>query len=179
MSIATRMFAVACALVLGVAVLPADDKAKPAADDTPFTDSEFVAKAASCMMHQIELGRIAQQNAENADVKKFGERLVTDHTKAQKQLQDVAKAASIEVPAKMNEDDQKEVDRFGKLRGGEFDKAFVRHEVKDHEKGVAMLTRASKEAKDAGIKDFASKSLPTAKEHLEEARKLDKTLGGQ
>ena len=88
------------------------------------------------------------------------------------------KAANIEVPAKMMEEHQKDVEHFTKLKGSEFDKEFAKHQVTDHEKGIALFTRASKEAKDAGIKDFATKTLPTLKEHLDEARKLDKTLGG-
>ena len=175
---AMRVAAVAVAVALGVSAMPADDNNRADDKDQPFTDAGFVTKAASSGMHEVELGRIAQENAANGEIKKFGERMVTDHGKANKDLMDAAKKANIPVPDKMLDEHVKHIDRFKKLKGSEFDQAYIKHMVESHTKGSALFERASKEARDPGLKAFAAKTLPTIKEHLELAQKLEKTTGG-
>jgi putative membrane protein len=161
-----QLAVVACAVGFAAMPVPADDK-------KPLTDNDFVAKAGSCMLHQIELGKLAQTNAQDAEVKKFAERMVTDHTKALEDLRTAARSANIPVPDKMNADDQKEVDRFRTLKGADFDKQYIEHMVKDHQKSETVLTQASKDLKDPGLKGFATRSLPSVQEHLKQARAIN------
>jgi len=167
-----RMMQLGAALTLFAGLAARADDAKPA--EKPFDDATFVMMAASDGMHEIELGKIAVGHAKRDDVKKFADMLVKDHTKAGEDLRAVAKAANIPVPAKMNEHDQAEVDMFRKYKGADFDGEFVKHEVADHTKAIALFTRASKEAKNPAIKDFATKTLPVLEKHLEAAKKLQK-----
>jgi len=142
------------------------------ADQKPFDDATFVMKAASGGMHEVELGKIAQAQAKNDDVKKFAEMMVTDHTKANEELKKCAKEAGVDVPDKMREEEQKEVDRFKNYKGNNFDQDYMKHMVDDHEKDVALFKRASKEAKNPKIKEFATKTLPILQAHLDQARKI-------
>ena len=161
---------------LGDAALRAEDKAKPADKDAPeskaFDDAEFVKKAASGGMHEVALGKLAAKMAKMDDVKAFGTKLVADHTKANMELMKIAKANQMDVPTKMMPKDQKMTDHFKELKGDEFDKEFVMHMVKDHEMDIAEFTKASKEAKNADLKAFAAKSLPTLEEHLKMVKEL-------
>jgi len=163
---------------LTIAAAPADDTRT---GGKAFADAEFVNKAASGGMHEIELGMLAKTNAANAEVRGFGERMVKDHTTLADWLKTAAKGANLTVPSKMSEKDQKEIDRFSKLKGAEFDKAYMEHMLKDHQQDVGLFEQASKEAKDAGLKAFAAKALPTLKEHLEHAKRVNANLskGGQ
>jgi len=141
-------------------------------DEKPFDDADFVAKAASGGMHEVELGKIAMTQAKNDDVKKFAEMMVTDHGKANDELKKAAKEAGVNVPDKMSEEDQKEVDKFKDYKGTNFDQDYMKHMLSDHEKDVALFKRASKEAKNPKIKDFATKTLPIVQAHLDQARKI-------
>ncbi len=164
-------FVVAVALLAGVIGARAEDRK---AADEPFDDTAFVKTAASGGMAEVEVAKIAATQAKNDDVKKFAEMLVKDHTKANEELKSAAKAANIAVPEKIDDKHQKHVDTFKNYKGTNFDKDFVKHEVADHTEAVALFTRASKEAKNKELKDFATKALPTLQKHLEEAKKLDK-----
>jgi putative membrane protein len=164
---ATRLSA-AVLLLAGLA----SARSQESKSDTPLTDAEFVKMAASSGMHEVELGKLAATKAQNADVKKFAQKLVDDHTKANEELKAAAKDANIEVPAKMLEKHQKHVEHFREYKGSNFDADFVKHEIKDHEEGIALFTRASKELKNEKLKAFATKTLPVLKEHLEMAKKL-------
>lgn len=141
-------------------------------DQKPFDDAQFVQKAASGGLHEVELGKIGMTQAKSDDVKKFAEMLVTDHGKANDELKKCAKEAGIEVPDKMSEEDQKEVDKFKNYKGTNFDQDYMKHMLTDHEKDVALFKRASKEAKNPKIKDFAAKTLPVLQAHLDQARKI-------
>jgi len=165
-----RLFA-AAALLFGLAVARADDKKSP---DKPFNDAEFVKMAASGGMLEVDLGKLASTKATSADVRKFGERMVKDHGAANEDLRKAAKTANIPVPDKLIDEHQKVLDRFKDYKGTNFDKDYMNQMLKDHEEDVAEFTRATKEAKNPAIKDFATRTLPTIKEHLDLAKKLHK-----
>lgn len=142
------------------------------ADDKAFNDAEFVKKAASGGMKEVAMGKLGMSMAKSADVKKFSEMIVNDHTKANKELMAAAKAAGLAVPETISADDQKHVEMIKGHTDADFDKHYIAHMVKDHEMDVAEFTKASKEAKDPAIKEFATKTLPTLQQHLEMAKKL-------
>jgi len=148
-----------------------DDKKQ---DNKPFDDAEFVKMAASGGMHEVELGKVAADKAKDPAVKQFGQQMVTDHGKANEELKKTAKNAGLEIPDKMLEKHQKEFDRFKNLTGDQFDREYVKHMIKDHEEDVAEFTRASKEAKNPAVKEFATKTLPVVQKHLEAVKKLSR-----
>jgi len=170
-----RLAAGACAVLLCTLAAPAED-AKKAGEK--FTDQMFVIQAGSGGMHEVALGKLAATNAENPEVKKFGERMVTDHTKGNMELMEAAKSANVGVPAKMLDEHQKHVDHLGKLKGAEFDAAYMKHMVEDHKEDIALFQTASKQATNPAIKQFATKTLPTLQEHLKMAEKINGSLKG-
>jgi len=150
---------------------------KSSSSDLPLDDKTFVRKAAEDGKHEVMLAEMAKNQAANPDIKKFAERLITDHTKANEQLIAAAKAANIPVPAGISEEQFKELQKFKNLKGAEFDKMYGHHMIEDHEKAVKMFETASKTLKDPGLKAFAAKTLPTLKEHLEMAKKISGGTG--
>jgi putative membrane protein len=140
----------------------------------PFDDTAFVQMAASAGMEEVALGKIGTEKAKTADVKKFAERMVTDHSKGNDELKAAAKEAGVAVPEQMSAEAQKHVAHFKDYKGDNFDRDFMQHMVKDHEAAVALFTQASKEAKNKSLRDFATKVLPTLQSHLTDAKKISK-----
>lgn len=143
-----------------------------------FDDAEFVKKAASGNHHEVELGKLAAERASNSEVKRFGERMVKDHGKALKDLETAAKAVGVTVPDKMMKKHQQEYDKFNNLKGKDFDSAYVKHMVKDHEHDVKAFTKASKQAKNAEVRRFAEQTLPVIQEHLQQIKEIQRKLDG-
>jgi putative membrane protein len=133
-------------------------------------DKEFVIKAAQGGMSEVALGKMAVSKAASADVKTFGSRMVTDHSKANDELKQIAIIKGLDVPAVVGREDQKTADELSKTYGTDFDKAYMRDMVEDHEKDVKEFEKASKNAKDADIRNWATKILPTLQEHLRMAK---------
>lgn len=142
----------------------------PAAGPAYTSDADFVTMAGSGGMLEVELGKVAAQKGAAAEVKKFGQHMVTDHTKANSELKALAEKKKWTVPAKMNAEHQAAYDRISKLSGKEFDKEYMNQMVMDHEKTVALFEHANQKAQDADLKSFTSKTLPTLRMHLDMAR---------
>lgn len=170
MSHVLKLIAIA-ALMGGALSTRADDKKSA---ERPLDDATFVKKAAIDGMHEVELGRIGAAKASRDDVRKFAERMVKDHSKANDELKAAAKAANIPVPQALDEEHQRHINTFKDYKGANFDADYMKHMVTDHTKAVELFTRASKSAKNKDLKDFATRTLPVIQEHLEQAKKLSK-----
>lgn len=60
--------------------------------------ADFTKKAGEAGVAEVEMGKLGAAKASNADVKAFAQKMVADHTKANKELAAVAKAKGLEVP---------------------------------------------------------------------------------
>ena len=129
-------------------------------------DETFAMKAADGGMTEVQAGEIATKNGESQMVKDFGAKMVTDHTKANDQLKAIASKKGMTLPEKVSPKHQAALDRLSKLKGAEFDAAYKKEMLMDHEKDVAEFTTASKELKDPELKQFAADTLPVVKSHL-------------
>jgi len=136
------------------------------------SDKKFVDEAAQGGMAEVELGRLATQKASNDEVKKFGQRMVDDHTKANQQLSQIAGSKGMQLPQDLSSKDKATVDRLSKLSGAEFDKAYMADMVKDHKKDVSAFQHESRSGSDPEIKNFAAQTLPTLQEHLSQAQSI-------
>jgi putative membrane protein len=133
-------------------------------------DKKFVENAAQGGMAEVELGQLAAEKASSDDVKKFGQRMVDDHSKANDQLKQLASSKGIDVPSELNAKDKATKERLSKLSGEQFDRSYMQDMVKDHTKDVSEFQHESKSGKDSEIKNFASQTLPTLQEHLTQAK---------
>jgi putative membrane protein len=139
-------------------------------------DSDFMMKAAQGGMAEVDMGNMASSKATNADVKKFGEHMVADHSKANDELKQLAATKGVTLPATVSDEEKKDMDAMTAKEGKDFDKAYIDDMVKDHEKDVAEFEKASKEAKDADLKAWAAKTLPTLQKHLQMAKETQKKV---
>jgi putative membrane protein len=127
---------------------------------------------------EVDLGKLAQQKSRNTQVRDFAAMMVRDHTKAAEELKTVATRANIDM-AQIDPDagDNKDVhDRLAKLSGMEFDREYMQMMVDKHEKTVNELEDKAEGADNDHVKQWAARTLPTVKKHLEQARAIHETL---
>lgn len=154
---------------LVVLLAPAAQERQPAGAGKAVTDAEFVTKAASGGMFEVQSSKLAVEKATKAECKTFAETMIRDHTKANAELKAAAGKAGVTVPAALSPDHQKMLDGLKTAR--DFDAAYLAAQLKAHEEAVALFTAASTSVKDAALRDFAAKTLPTLKMHLEHVKK--------
>jgi len=138
--------------------------------------SEFMTKVADVGMTEVKLGQMAQDKGTNQRVKDFGAMMVKDHTAAGDDLKSIASRKNVTLPETMSNDHQKKADDLNKKTGNDFDKAYMRAMVDGHQSTVNDFEKASKNTKDADVKAWVEKTLPTLKMHLDSARAIQKSL---
>lgn len=174
------MYRCATMLGLGAALCAVGLLCPVYADDTKDKgDSKFVLEAASGGMLEVKLGKLAEDRAANPDVRKFGERMVTDHTKVNKDLMAVAEKKGIKLPTELTKKHQEAFDKFKDLKGADFDKSYMKGMVKDHEEDAEAFAKEAKDGTDADVKAFAERTLPVIKEHLKMAKDINAKLDGK
>jgi putative membrane protein len=146
---------------------------------TADADRGFVEEQLAMGTAEIELGRLAQERGQHADVKEFGAMMVEQHQKAADELRPIAnKFTTGEAPARTPEaDDHKELlDELSGLTGRDFDKKYIQEMIDDHQEGIDDLESKAENAASPEVKSWAAKALPTMRQHLERARAIKETL---
>lgn len=129
-------------------------------------DSEFMTKAASGGMLEVELGKVVATRAMTPEAKQVANHMVTDHTKANDELKSLAVKKGITLPATLGSDARDTYDDVVDEKGLDLDKKYMKEMEEDHQDDVKLFTEASVRASDPDIKAFAAKTLPVLKEHL-------------
>jgi putative membrane protein len=140
-------------------------------------DAMFAREAAMGGMTEVELGKLAVQKGQNDKVKEFGQRMVDDHSKAGDRLRELAGKENLTLPFQLDAEHQAIVDRFAKMSGTEFDRAYARDMVQDHQTDVALFEKEANGGSHPTLKNFASETLPTLREHLRMAKENEHALG--
>jgi len=143
--------------------------------NTAVVQDNFWTKAAQGGMAEVELANLAVQKAQNADVKKFAQQMITDHTKANAELKSLAAKKNITLPTDIGSSHKSAMDDLSRLSGADFDKKYVEMMVDDHEEDVDLF-EDNTDNSDADIKAFAAKTLPTLKAHLESIKAIQSKM---
>ena len=138
-------------------------------------DHRFAMEAASGGMAEVKLGKLAQEKANSQKVKEFGQKMVDDHSKAAEDLKSVAQQQGLKLPDEMSKQDQATYNRLSKLQGEQFDRAYERTMLTDHQKDIAAFEKEANNGRNEALKQYAARTLPTLKEHLKEARQMGRT----
>lgn len=135
-------------------------------------DAKFMMMAATSDMNEIGLSQQALSKSSNEEVKKMAQMMIDDHTKSSEELKPIAQSKNVTLPTEMDAKHKAAMEKMSSMSGMEFDMAYVKMMVKDHEKAVAMMSKEADGGKDAEAKAFAAKTLPVVQMHLDMARKM-------
>ncbi|MES2592648.1 MAG: DUF4142 domain-containing protein [Bacteroidota bacterium] len=130
-------------------------------------DVKFAKKAAECGLLEVQLGKLAQTNANSQDVKMHAQHMIDDHTKLNEELKTIAQKKNIVLATSITEKQQMKYDDMAKLKGKEFDSKFTEFMIEDHKDAIKMFKEEAKDGKDAELKAFASGKISTLEHHLE------------
>jgi putative membrane protein len=136
------------------------------------TDRQFMTKAAMMDMAEIQTGRLAVSQGASESVRQFGQRMIDDHTRTSQQLMQMASAAGFTPPQTLDAKHQAAAAKLARLTGAEFDRAYMKQMVKDHQEAVSLYQRQSARGAMADLRAFASATLPALREHLTMARSM-------
>lgn len=121
---------------------------------------------------EVQLSQLALQRASSEQIRSFAQQMVTDHTATNQELTQLAASKNITLPTDTDAKHRAVAEKLGGMSGTDFDKAYMKQMVKDHEDAVKLFQKQSDRGTDADAKAFAAKTLPALQNHLQTARTL-------
>jgi putative membrane protein len=151
----------------------------PAPHQTNTEDRLFIRLLAAGGMAEVEFARLAEGKAQSQPVQNFARHMVADHTKANRELEGLARAAQIPLPNQLNPEQNGMRSALESASADAFDLAYMQGQVVDHQKAVVLLTWEIGQGQDATLQQWAAATLPVVLGHLELAKTLLAELSGQ
>ena len=169
--------------ILAAALLCATGSASMAQDTATSAQSsasakEFVEKAGTSGLAEVEMGELGAQKAKNGQVEAFAKRMVADHTKANQELVTASKGKGVQVPSSRTDMHKAMVEKFQQQDAGKnFDRDYMEQMVEDHKAAVELFeTAADDEKLDLDLRSYAKRTLPTLRDHLKQAQTIESKL---
>lgn len=132
----------------------------------------FVSNATESNVYEIEAGKIAQEKAQSADVKAFGQQMVTDHTAMLNEMKPVITQAGFTPPAELDERRKGLLDNLRAASGAEFDQVYLDQQEAAHEEALTLMRGYAENGDNAALKDLAAKGAPKIEAHLQKVNQL-------
>ena len=150
---------------------PANNKQSAATDRN--TEQQFATHVAQANMAEVALGKLAQEKAQRDDIKKFAQKMVDEHSKAEQDLEGIASKNNLTLPQDMSPQQKTQHDRLSKLSGPEFDRNYIRLMIMDHTRvGNALQQESHKVSANSDLKDYATRMYPSVSDHLTMAKAI-------
>jgi len=139
-------------------------------------DRKFLQDAAAGAMLEVELGRMAAQKGSTEQVRQFGQRMVDDHSQASEQLKSIAQSKGVPLPDSLDANRRKAVERLQRLPAAQFDQAYIKLMLEDHQQDIREFRKAAQQGSDSNVKSFASATLPRLHDHLAMVREASRSV---
>jgi len=135
-------------------------------------DQDFITEAVKGGKMEVEMGNLAKDKAQNRRVKAYADMMVRDHTKANGELESLLKEKKYSSSSQLIDKQENHIASLNNQNGKDFDRAYMKMMVKDHDKDIGLFTKESNSGKDNQLMDFARKTLPVLKMHLDSAKAI-------
>ena len=159
-----------------------DDDQNDPVSNLSESDKMFVTNAADGGMFEVRAGELAAakgdstskgfMHGDSLSVKSFGRMMITDHTKVNEELKDLATRKGASVPTSLTVPKQQKLDSLSAVSGEAFNQMYAKMMVSSHRETVTLFQAQSASGNDSELKSWASDKLPALQEHLQTAQML-------
>jgi len=177
------MISVAAAVLCSFAFAAAWGQAssKAGASGGP-NDAQIAGIVVAANQIDVDAGKLAKSRTKNKEVSAFAQQMITDHTAVNKQASALVKKLKVkpqesDTSKSLKAGAKENMAKLKGLKGAEFDRAYVEHEVEYHQTVLDALDKTLiPSASNAELKDLLTKVRPTIAAHLEHAKKIQSSL---
>jgi len=136
-----------------------------------YSDEVSIRTAAETSMTQVDLGKLAEQKAQNPQVKKFAQLMVEEHSKITEQLKELGMSERINLPTSISRRDADTHRELEREPSG-FDKSYTSQAASQLAREVGEFERGASATSKPALKDFFERTRPTLQSELQEAKRL-------
>jgi len=146
------------------------------------TDAQIASIVVTANQVDIDAGKLAKSMASHADVKKFADQMITDHTGVNKSAVDLVTKLKVTpednpTSKSLKAGGDKNVANLKTLKGAAFDKAYIDQEVAYHQAVIDAVDKTLiPGATNAELKALLVKVRPAFVAHLEHAKHVQSAL---
>ncbi len=135
---------------------------------------DFMMWAANTTMTEVAFAEAAKTKASRKEIKDLAATIEKDHKALHEQIKTLAQQKNITLPAALSDESRKDVDKLAEKTGNEYDKAFIKKLIDDHDNCIKRYERAANRTEDAEVQTFANQTLPGLRMHLDSAKAIEK-----
>lgn len=139
-------------------------------------DKRFLGQVTQASLLNIAMGKLAIEKSSSDAVKEFGRKMVADHERGLSIFKKVADKDGVTVDTQMDAKHKERLDKLAKLSGAEFDRAYVRDQMKAHQRMVSYFQSEADNSTESVASKMANNMLPAVQRHLNETKELNKNL---
>lgn len=146
------------------------------------TDPQIAAIVVTANSVDIDAGKFAQGKTKNEEIKKFAKQMETDHTSVNKSAVELVTKLKVtpeenDTSKALKKGGEEAMAKLKKLKGKEFDKAYVDNEVTYHQTVLDAIDKSLiPSAQNAELKALLEKVRPAIAAHLDHAKHIQSTL---
>jgi predicted outer membrane protein len=116
---------------------------------------------------------LALERSASTEVRSFAAANLRDRARLSDELNILAVAKGIELPAPTSAEGQMRVGKLWRTTGQEFDAQYLKRiGIEANKASIALFGRAARELNDPQVKEFVSRNLPILRQHLETSERL-------
>ena len=149
------------------------------------TDAQIASIVVTANQVDVDAGKLAASSSKNAEVRKFAQLMVRDHTDVNRQAVDLVTRLKVtpqdnETSRSLAAGGEKNIAALKSLKGAAFDKSYVEHEVAYHQAVLDAVDQTLiPNAKNDELEALLVKVRPAFVAHLEHAKHLAASLGAK
>jgi putative membrane protein len=172
---------VAATIIVAVALHPTIANAREGGAPT---DPQIVGAVEAANQIDINYAKLAKSKAQDKQVKDFAQQMITDHSAVQKSMRDLAAKLNMfpvdsQTSNSLKEQAQQTMLKLHRLKGKEFEKAYIDNEVAYHQRVInATKTVLIPNAQNAELKKALQGAEPLFEGHLQHAQRVQSAIEG-
>ncbi|HET7786695.1 MAG TPA: DUF4142 domain-containing protein [Myxococcales bacterium] len=146
------------------------------------SDPQIAAVAVAANKVDVDAGKLARSKSKNAKVRKFASDMIRDHGSANKQAVKLVTKLGVkpeenDTSRSLTQGGKENIARLKKLKGKQFDKAYMEHEVDYHQQVLDALDKTLiPSAQNAELKSLLESVRGVVAQHLDHAKSLSDSL---
>ena len=137
--------------------------------------ADFVSQAAISDMFEIQSSQLAVERAPDEPTKAFARQMITAHEKTASELKELVAGGTVRatLPTAMDDAHVELLNDLKEINGANFADEYNADQVEAHEDAVSLFERYAEGGDNPALKEWAGKTLPELRQHLEMAEALD------
>jgi len=139
-------------------------------------DKRFLGQVTQASLLNVAMGKLAAEKASSPAVKEFGTKMASDHERGLAIFKKVADRDGVPFDTQLDSSHKARLEKLAKLSGPEFDRAYIKDQLKAHQRMVSYFQSEADNSTDSMANRVAANLLPAVQKHLNDAKDLNKTL---